>query len=251
MNKVNASFTREDTRVVKGVAVIMMLLHHLAGFNYRFPVGFDGFKSHNDWFINEGFLENLALNMKFCVGVFFFLGGYGIYKSIQKGHFSLTNSVVGLFKKYWKIFIIFIPVALIFFKRSGEEVSMLASRYNFANIREIITNVFANFTMLSDSLNSEWWFMRTYICVLIMGTVYFKFTKKLNSFSGELLIVFLLDMLFRSVFPNLSSIHGLEGLSSNIFFIRFCYETVLARPVFCRYCFCKIRCYCKIEKNVL
>ncbi len=41
----NNVFSREDTRAIKGVAVIMMLMHHLVAFPARYPVGFDGFKS--------------------------------------------------------------------------------------------------------------------------------------------------------------------------------------------------------------
>ena len=40
-----AKFDRSDTKAVKGVAVVLMLFHHLAGFPERFPVGFAGFRS--------------------------------------------------------------------------------------------------------------------------------------------------------------------------------------------------------------
>ena len=250
MNKTNLSFTREDTRAIKGVAVVMMLLHHLAGFTDRFPVGFEGFTANNDWFVKEGFLLNLAHNLRFCVGIFYFLGGYGIYKRMEKGSFSLTDSVLGMFKKYWKIFIIFVPVAFIFFSRSGGGVSMLASRYNFVNVRELITTIVSNFTMLSDTINSEWWFMKTYICVFIMGTAYCRITKKLNSFSSELLIAIILDMLFRSVLPNLPLVPGMSGLSENVFFKRFCIETATASPFFAGIVFAKYDVLVRLKKII-
>lgn len=37
-------FTRDDTKAVKGIALVLMLFHHLAAFPDRFPVGFEGFK---------------------------------------------------------------------------------------------------------------------------------------------------------------------------------------------------------------
>ena len=40
-----AKFDRSDTKAVKGVAVVLMLWHHLAGFSKRFPVGFAGFRA--------------------------------------------------------------------------------------------------------------------------------------------------------------------------------------------------------------
>lgn len=166
-------FNRDDTKALKGIAIIMMLLHHLAGFTDRYPMGFEKFNG-SKWFIEEGFLTRLAFNMNFCVALFFFFGGYGIYKRLEKGSFNLTSSILGLLKKYWKIFFIFVPVGFIFFSRKGENISALASRYNFNTIRELITILISNFTLLSDSANSEWWFMKTYICALLMGTVYFK-----------------------------------------------------------------------------
>lgn len=250
MNKPNLGFAREDTRAVKGVAVIMMLLHHLAGFSNRFPVGFEGFTAKGDWFVKEGFLVSLALNLNFCVVIFYFLGGYGIYRRMEKGSFSLTDSVLGMVKKYWKIFVIFVPVAYIFFSRSGDDVSILASRYNFVTVRELITTIISNFTMLSDSINSEWWFMKTYICVLIMGTAYYRLTKKLNSFSGELLIVIILDMLFRSVLPNLPLVQGMESLSRNVFFKRFCIETATASPFFAGIVFAKYDVLVRLKKMI-
>ncbi len=250
MNKTNLEFTSEDTRAIKGIAVIMMLFHHLAGFNNRFPVGFEGFTAKGDWFVKEGFLSSVAVNMNFCVVIFYFLGGYGIYKRMKKGNFSLTDSVLGIFKKYWKVFVIFVPVAFIFFKRSGEGVSMLASRYNYVTVRELITTIIANFTMLSDSINSEWWFLKTYICVLIMGTAYYRLTKKMNNFSGELLIVFILDMLFRSVLPNLPSVQGLNSLSNNIFFRWFCIETSAVSPFFAGIVFAKYDALVRLKKII-
>ncbi|MDE5884825.1 MAG: acyltransferase [Oscillospiraceae bacterium] len=244
----NIGFGREDTRAVKGIAVIMMLLHHLAGFGDRYPVGFEGFQPKESWFIKEGILSGLAFNMRFCVAIFFFLGGYGTYKSIAKGSFCLTNSVLGLFKKYWKVFFIFVPVAYLFFSRSGDGVSGLATRYNFSGAKELITTIISNFTMLSDSINLEWWFMKTYICVLLLGTVYCKLTKKLNSFAGELLLIFVIDMLLRSVLPNLPSVEGLGGLSGNVFFTRFCSQTASSSPFFAGIVFAKYDVVVRLKK---
>ena len=36
-------FERKDTKAIKGLAIILMLFHHICGFPERFPVGFEGF----------------------------------------------------------------------------------------------------------------------------------------------------------------------------------------------------------------
>ena len=45
MQQKNALFDKNDTKAIKGIAIIMMLFHHLAGFPERFPVGFEEFIS--------------------------------------------------------------------------------------------------------------------------------------------------------------------------------------------------------------
>ena len=69
-----AAFTREDTRAIKGLAVMLMLLHHLATWGDRWPMGFAGFKSLWSGFVDQGFLMDLAFNAILCVPIFFFLG---------------------------------------------------------------------------------------------------------------------------------------------------------------------------------
>ena len=89
-------FTRDDTKAVKGVAVLLMLLHHLAAFPERYPVDFAGFTSLIPGFVENGYLNDLAMDALVCVPLFFFLGGYGLYKRMQAGTFRLLEE--GLFR---------------------------------------------------------------------------------------------------------------------------------------------------------
>ncbi|MDE5569440.1 MAG: acyltransferase [Ruminococcus sp.] len=211
-------FSREDTKALKGIAVVMMLLHHLAGFSNRYPVGFEGFKSLWEGFITEGYLENLAANVRICVSVFFFLGGYGMYKRMESGKGSLLDSIIGLFKSYWKVFVIFVPIAFIFFRRSGDGICYLCTRYDVQDLKTIITVVTANFFAMSDSINSEWWFIQTYICAMFLGTIYCIVTKKNKYFVVELFIIFMIDVFIRSFFPALESLDEFNRLASNFFY---------------------------------
>ncbi len=211
-------FSREDTKALKGIAVVMMLLHHLAGFESRYPVGFEGFESLWKGFVIDGYLANLATNVRLCVAVFFFLGGYGMYKRMEKGKYSLFDSVVGLFKSYWKVFVIFVPIAFIFFKRYGEDINELCTRYNTIDSQKLITMLISNFFAMSDSINSEWWFIQTYICVMFMGTFYCIVTKKNKYFVVEMFIVFMIDVFARSFLPALQSLDEFNRLASNFFY---------------------------------
>lgn len=177
------TFDKNDTKALKGIAIIMMLFHHLAGFSERFPVGFEGFVSKWAKFVDDGYLHTFALNSKFCVSIFFFLGGYGMYKRWSKGNFNLLNTIMELMKKFWKVFVIFTPAAFIFFKRVGEGTNYLCSRYVIENWRDFITNVLGNFILLNCSINFEWWFLPYYICVLMLGVIYCDKMKKKMIFS--------------------------------------------------------------------
>ena len=90
-------FDRSDTKAVKGVAVVLMLFHHLVGFPERFPVGFAGFRSIWQVLVDSGYLEQLAYAAKFCVAIFFFLGGYGLYIRLSKGTFSVKKAIFDLY----------------------------------------------------------------------------------------------------------------------------------------------------------
>ena len=215
-------FSREDTKALKGVAVVMMLLHHLAAFSNRFPIGFEGFKSHWKGFVEDGYLANLALNFRLCVAVFFFLGGYGMYKQMEKGKYSLFDSVLRILKSYWKVFVIFVPIAFIFFRRSGDDINVLCTRYYIEDektmVKTIISNVLSNFFVLSSSINSEWWFIQTYICIILVGMVYSILLRKNKHFAIELFIVFMIDILARSFFPALKSVEKFDMLGGNFFY---------------------------------
>lgn len=84
----NAYFTKEDTRVIKGIAVMLMLMliHHL----YFFPdrmIGNGLSCQLGVW--EQNFVQYISAFGKICVSIFFFLSGYGIYKSAIKRKLDL------------------------------------------------------------------------------------------------------------------------------------------------------------------
>ena len=250
MQQKNALFDKNDTKAIKGIAIIMMLFHHLAGFPERFPVGFEEFISKWQKLIDDGYLQTFAFNAKFCVSIFFFLGGYGMYKRWEKGKFSLSDSIISLIKRFWKIFIIFTPIAFIFFKRTGEGTNYLCSRYVIEKWSDFITNVLGNFILLNNSINLEWWFLPYYICALMLGAFYCDKTKKTNNFLNEIFIVFGLDILIRSIFPNIPAINGFSGLYDSVYYYYFMKITENAPIFFAGIIFAKYNGICRIKNEL-
>ncbi len=97
--------TKERTQLVKGIAVLMMLVHHLWGFPARVPD-----LTLADWQIQIGEAG------KMCVAIFLFLSGYGltiINRNKTISYADITDKIKRTYLLSWKIFFIFIPIGLI------------------------------------------------------------------------------------------------------------------------------------------
>ena len=72
-------FSKKDTNIVKGVAIIAMLFHHCYTTNIKF-------KAHGVLFapFSKSTVVTLSLWAKVCVGIFVFLSAYGITISLKK-----------------------------------------------------------------------------------------------------------------------------------------------------------------------
>lgn len=208
-----SGFTSTDSRIIKGVAILMMLFHHMAGFEDRVPVGFSGFRP----LIPAFDTASLGAFGKMCVPVFFFLAGYGLYAQWSAGRLSVKNRIVSLYKAYWKVFLIFVPVAYLFFARSGG-INPLCTRYVVTSWKETLKVVAANFVGYRSSLNSEWWFFRYFIFGLPLGACFCAAIRKDRSFWKDILFVVLIDVFLRSILPNLEQLPGFGSIGSNVFF---------------------------------
>ena len=244
-----AKFDRSDTKAVKGVAVVLMLFHHLAGFSERFPVGFAGFRSIWQVLVDSGYLEQLAYAAKFCVAIFFFLGGYGLYIRLSKGTFSVKKAIFDLYRAYWKVFVILIPIGFLFFARSGDGINALATRFTVKGIGTTVTTVVSDLIGFTSLLNGEWWFFASYVCALPMGYLFCCATKKLNNFWAELFIVFGLDILFRAFFPTLDN-GFFAFLSENVYYSRFLTINGYVSTFFAGIVFAKYDGICEVKRMI-
>lgn len=211
------AFDRNDTKAIKGVAVLLMLFHHLAAFSYRMPVGFVGFET----LLGTQLLQEIASASKFCVSLFFFLGGYGLYIRFRDFKLSITSSILNLYKSYWKVFSIFIPIAYLLFNRSGDNINALATTYAMPRTRDYITAAISDFTAWSCTLNGEWWFLKSYICVIPLGYLFCRATQKSTDFWVDIFLVFGLDILLTCILPTISTTGSLWCLQTNIYFTSF------------------------------
>ncbi len=112
------TFTKNDTLVAKGVAVIFLLIHHLF---YTTNYNFDAFIISKDRWVD------IAKIGKICVAMFLILSGYGLSISWKNKKYTLIHFYKHIYIKLYKGFL---PISLlsltpIFFHCSGLSFSSI------------------------------------------------------------------------------------------------------------------------------
>lgn len=160
----NESFSKNDTQYIKGIAIILMVIHHLFSFEDRIS---------NVDYISLFSIFNKRIEIiigeygKICVSIFLFLAGYGMFYLLKRGTgcFRIVKKrLIKLLVNYWIIFALFVPIRFLFFDNSF-------------NLLEFIRNLLA----LSSSYNGEWWFLSMYIVVVLLFATMYTVIDKLNN----------------------------------------------------------------------
>ncbi len=178
----------EETLTAKGIAITLMLIHHL----FAFPERLHGLSYisvipmiHSPYATPEFYLGQLG---KLCVPIFLFLSGFGMMERMpgwSGSRFRYALKKGGRFLgSYWTAFLIFVPVGLLFFQDQP--------RFQFS-----LPAFFLNFFALSYSYNAEWWFVRTYFLLLALFPLLSPLAEKYpRRLLGASLLLLLLSMKF-------------------------------------------------------
>jgi peptidoglycan/LPS O-acetylase OafA/YrhL len=195
----NCAFDKRQTNIAKGVALLLLLWHHLF---YNSPEYYNKFTSlfYFKGVPVECFLADFC---KVCVAIFLFLSGYGLYKSYQSYLRSNTltkdkygikrdiifvkNHLIKMMSSYWFIFIIFVPMGL-FFGRSFITYYGFNPVYYLADFFGVCYLLF-NY---SGTMNVTWWFMS----IIIIYYVFFPLLCRIMNWSKEILLLSVLFLLF-------------------------------------------------------
>lgn len=150
MNIINLKFTRDYTQIIKGIAIIFMMILHVGGSGAAYDVPIctmDAYPVLN--FIHPSF--------KLCVGIFTFMIGYGYaFAKVKDWHYSVKH-IWSLLKVFWLILLI-ITVPSIIAIGGGNSI---AER----GVEDFIQNLFG----VSESLNWYSWFVSLYIfCMVVL-----------------------------------------------------------------------------------
>ena len=205
---VDSYLSKEFTLIIKGVAVILLLSHHLWAFPERLPGSITGITDY----VFRGSLLIAGDFGRICVAVFAFLSGYGKYIKYADKKINTFRDIRKMYFLYWRVFLIFIPVAFIFFRNQMPycQDEMVYSCYKVFSVRELVLNFFG----LLSTYNREWWFLSTYIICTAMFPLIRKMADKLS----VLMYVFIV-LCFQLAFLMLdrTGIFKLNDIADNIF----------------------------------
>lgn len=177
-NSNSFTLTKKDTAVLKGIAIVVMLMHHLWGCAPSWVEPYTGVL---------GFLGHIG---NVCVAMFLFCSGYGLSAGYQKAmdECSLDNGdwknrikatlkflakrFVKFYSGYWPIFLIFVPIGVLVFGHG------LAEGYGTdANVYPYLICDILGIGGV-QSYNITWWFNKLIILLyIIFPLLYFCIRK--------------------------------------------------------------------------
>lgn len=159
-----------DTNALKGIALILLLCHHLFYIQ-------DG--SYNDILVFGKYplVQEFGLACKVCVAIFVFLSGYGLAMKYSHTLLNIREFYATRFTKlmmgYWFVWLLFIPVGILFFDRTPEVV------YH----NHIVWKFLADFLGLAYNFgfygfNPTWWFMSCILVLYLLFPLLFKLCRR-------------------------------------------------------------------------
>ena len=147
--------TKKQSAVLQGVAILMMVYHHL----FSFAVEYDSLLP----FVQADTARRMAWFCKLCVGIFAFVSGYGIYyvlKSRQEERFwgrlltEYRGMLLRILRLYGKMWLVLAIYMWIFF-------GLLRQPF-------MPEQLLGNLTALNPTYNGAWWYVEQYAKILLV-----------------------------------------------------------------------------------
>lgn len=230
-------FTKDDTKLMKGFAILLMLAHHLWGFPDRLvsELPMTGMTARGMEF--AGYIGGYG---KICVSLFMFLGGLGTYIWYEQKNPDWFGKIRKLYLSYWKVFFVFVPIGFLLKMIRGVPPDYCVDTAVCHVFDEFhLSEFFANLIGLSCQYNREWWFFSSYLVVLATFPVVYKVIGK-HSFGINLWIVCIYQVLAAQVFPALASEQYFPALGESwLYRVLICQNTPWAACFWCGCVFAK------------
>ena len=171
-NTRNGFLSLEEVNVLKGIALLFLLWHHLF---FQQNGLYDDIILFNDFHL----VNETGVLCKMCVAFFVYLSGYGLTRQAEKreGLGSLGkwyhHRYLKLLANYWFIWILFVPIGVFVFDRT------FADAYH----SQIALKLLADVLGISNAFgfhgyNPTWWFITCIICLYAVYPLLYKLAKR-------------------------------------------------------------------------
>lgn len=152
--------SKQDSKMIKGVAVLWMLLIHLFCRTEDLPY------TPLLWLRDVPLIYYIGLFGDMCVPIFCFVTGYAHYMQAERPDRSAKRwwSLLRFFITFWLIVIIFAVIGLI----------MKCENIPFSPLLFIL-----NCLTLRISYNGAWWYVNTYLLLVLLQPLLIKLAKKI------------------------------------------------------------------------
>ena len=152
--------TRQESQMMKGVAILLMIFLHL--FNLEGNVAL----CHNLFFIDGIPFVQILSRASNPVAFFLILGGYGLYKVYEKGDKNRWSRLAKLMIHYWIILLIFVTIGHL----------MYPTVYPGT-----LPNILSNLTGYETTYNGEMWFLLPYVILSACSKLLFDFLRRFRA----------------------------------------------------------------------
>ena len=160
-------FTRDDTKLIKGIAICLMMWYHLFAFPLRI--------AEENTFIplikigETPLAQTVGSFGGICIALFTVLSGYGIYMlslASSNQNKNIERHIWVLYKTAWLIFLLALPLYVHIYSAFGKQIPQM---------------FLYNFLCLQSTMNREWWYITPYAILLICFPYIKRFVERKNS----------------------------------------------------------------------
>mgnify|MGYP003302869425 CR=1 FL=1 len=179
-------FTKTDTLKTKGIAMLLLLFHHLFYSNSVYET-----RDIDVMFLSRDVVQQIAIGARVCVWIFAFLSAYGLTHSYYEAKANNIDTVtflkkrwVSLMKPYWFMYIIFFLLSFVLFRNPLEVYQN--------NIIYLLFDFFAVADFFgTPMLSAVWWYMCFAQVLLFMIPLLAEFCNKFSSASCIIIFIIL------------------------------------------------------------
>ena len=153
---------------IKGIAIILMLIHHLFSCSPEFVERFNV----STFFIPLGSLMSFSAFSNFCVSLFVFVSGYGIAVSMMRSSESISHQAARRFIKLEKgvIIVYLISIATCFLR--PDRLSVYFQGGKISGLAYMIIDALGLSTLFATPMyNETWWYLSVAIVVIFAAPI--------------------------------------------------------------------------------